>query len=133
MSDPTDPAGQQPPDPSGQPQYGQPQYGQPNPYGGGYGAYGGYGRPLSMPRPKTHLVGAILTTLFCCMPAGIVAIVFASKVDSAYRAGDFEGSLRASSTAQFWVWISVGLSVIGTILVVAYVITSADSTTVGGY
>ena len=126
MSDPTDP-GQQPPDPYGQQPPGQPQYGQPNPYGGGYGAYGGYGRPLSMPRPKSHMAGAVLTTLFCCMPAGIVAIVFAARVDSLYRAGDAEGSLRASSTAQFWVWISVGLSVIGTIIVVAYLVSNPDS------
>jgi len=122
------------PGPTPEPGGGQPpQYGQPNPYGGGYSPYG-YGRPLNMAaRPKTHLAGAIVSTLLCCLPAGVVAIVFASRVDSLYRQGDFDGSLRASSTAQFWIYISVGLSLIWIILVLFLVLGSGDSTSLGGY
>ena len=143
MSDSDDQnAGQPGPEPGGEPpQYGQPnpygqppQYGQPNPYGGGYPPYGTYGRPLSMPpRPKTHLAGAIISTLLCCLPAGVVAIVFAARVDSLYRQGDFDGSLRASSTAQFWIYISIAGGLIAGILWFVLVGGAIDSTSTRGY
>jgi hypothetical protein len=40
----------------------------------------------SSPKPQTNtglLIGSILATLFCCLPLGIVAIVFAAKGDDA--------------------------------------------------
>ena len=35
-----------------------------------------------------YLVQAILTTLFCCLPLGIVSIVFATQVNSKLSVGD---------------------------------------------
>jgi hypothetical protein len=54
-------------------------------------------------KPKTWLVHAILTTIFCCLPLGIVGIVYASKVSSLYRLGDNNGALDASRNAGKWV------------------------------
>ena len=42
-------------------------------------------RPVYIPN---HLVWAILTTLFCCLPLGVVSIVYASQVDGRRAAGD---------------------------------------------
>ena len=58
------------------------------PPGGGYGAApppppGNYGGPGGAP-PPNHLVWAILSTLFCCLPLGIASIVFAAQVNSKY-------------------------------------------------
>ena len=36
-----------------------------------------------------YLVQAILTTLFCCLPFGIVAIVYAAQVNTKIEAGDY--------------------------------------------
>jgi len=47
-------------------------------------------------------VWAILTTLFCCLPFGIVSMVFAAQVDSKYNAGDFAGSVASSKRAKTW-------------------------------
>ena len=65
------------------------------------------------PRPKNHLVGAILVTIFCCQIFGIVSIVFAAQVDSTYNRGDIEESYRLSNKAQTWfnVALITGLSV----------------------
>lgn len=55
-----------------------------------------------------HLVWAILSTLFCCLPLGIVSIVYAAKVDGLRAAGDIAGARTASDKAKFWAWWSLG-------------------------
>ena len=64
-------------------------------------------RPGHVPN---YLVQAILVTIFCCLPFGIVAIVFAAQVNGKLERGDHEGALRASSAAKLWTWISFGVS-----------------------
>jgi hypothetical protein len=57
------------------------------------------------PVVPNNLVWAILTTLFCCLPLGIVSIVFASKVDGLRAAGDIAGAWEASRKAKTWaIW-----------------------------
>ena len=61
--------------------------------------------------PKTWLVESILATLFCCLPLGIVGIVNASKVESRFYAGDFDGAQQASADAAKWTKISFGIGI----------------------
>jgi len=80
----------------------------PPPPGGGYppGGYPpsgwnqGYQQPG--PKPANNLVWAILTTLFCCLPFGIVSIVFAAQVDGKYNSGDYAGAVASSKSARTW-------------------------------
>jgi hypothetical protein len=65
---------------------------------------------------KSHLVMAILATLFCCLPFGIVGIVFASQVGSKLAAGDYAGAQKASKSAATWSWVAIGLGLVGGIL-----------------
>lgn len=68
-------------------------------------------------RPKNYLVQAILVTIFCCLPLGVVGIVFATQVNSKYDAGDYAGAEKASKQAkQFMLW---GL-ILGLVIYVAY-------------
>jgi len=53
--------------------------------------------------PKNYLVESILVTIFCCLPLGIVGIINASKVNSAFENGDVEGANRAAAEAKKWV------------------------------
>jgi uncharacterized membrane protein YvbJ len=55
-----------------------------------------------------YLVPTILVTIFCCLPFGIVAIVFAAQVNGKVERGDHEGALQASKRAKLWSWISFG-------------------------
>lgn len=55
-----------------------------------------------------YLPQAILSTIFCCLPFGIVAIVYAAQVNSKLAAGDYEGAQSASKSAKLWSWISFG-------------------------
>ena len=54
-----------------------------------------------------HLVWAILSTLFCCLPLGVVSIVYAAQVDGKRAAGDIEGARAASRSAINWAVASV--------------------------
>jgi hypothetical protein len=56
-----------------------------------------------------YLVQAILTTLCCCLPFGIVAIVYAAQVDGKAAGGDYAGALQSSESAKMWCWIAFGL------------------------
>ena len=64
------------------------------------------------PCPPTNLVWAIISTIACCMPAGIVAIFYALKVSNKYRAGDLEGAKRASETGAWWCIAAIILGII---------------------
>lgn len=63
------------------------------------------GEPLR-PRPTSYLVWAILATVFCCLPFGIVSIVYAAKVDNAYNMGLIAESYRLSKNARTWMIVS---------------------------
>lgn len=52
------------------------------------------------PKPNNHLAWAILSTIFCCLPLGIVSIVYSSKVDGLYNAGDIKGAYDAANKAS---------------------------------
>ena len=70
----------------GQPYGGQPYGGQP--YGGQQFGGSPYGAPS--PAPDNNLVWAILSTLFCCLPLGIVSIVKAASVNSLWAQGQYD-------------------------------------------
>jgi hypothetical protein len=71
-------------------------------------------------RPKTYLMEAILATLLCCLPFGVVSIVYAAQVDSQFSAGDYQGAQRASDKAKTWYHVALisGL-VVGAIAIFA--------------
>lgn len=61
--------------------------------------------------PPTNLVWAILSTLLCCFPAGVVSIIYSVKVMNKYNAGDIEGAERASETGAWWCIASIVLGI----------------------
>ena len=66
-----------------------------------------------MPKcPDNYLGWAIAATLLCCMPLGIVAIVYASTVKTRYSRGDYEGAVKASDRAQWWIIFSIVLGLL---------------------
>ena len=56
----------------------------------------GYGRP------PTHLGWAIVCTIICFMPFGIVAVIKAGQVTTKWVQHDPEGAHRASRSAKAW-------------------------------
>ena len=69
--------------------------------------------PAAVPQVyvPNYLVFAILTTVFCCLPAGIPAIVYAAQVNGKLQAGDVAGAQMASKNAKMWCWIALGAGI----------------------
>ncbi len=61
---------------------------------------------------KTHLTKAILVTLCCCLPGGIVAIVYASRARACLETGDVAGARKAASSARGWITASAIIGLI---------------------
>lgn len=60
-----------------------------------------------------HLVWAILSTLLCCLPFGIVSIVYASQVDGRRMSGDVQGARELSHKAKMWaIYAAVSMPVL---------------------
>jgi len=56
--------------------------------------------------PDNYLVWAILTTVFCCLPLGIVSIVYSTKVSGLWAQGRYPEAQAASESAKKWAIIA---------------------------
>ncbi len=73
----------------------------------------GAGMPPQVPN---YLVQAILVTIFCCLPFGIVSIVFAAQVNGKVALGDYAGAMESSNKAKTWAWVSLGVGLAGVLI-----------------
>lgn len=82
----------------------------PPPSGGAY-------QPPAGTQPNNHLVWAILTTLFCCLPLGIVSIVKSSQVSGLWAQGKYAEAQQSADSAKKWAMWS---AILGVIVFVVY-------------
>jgi len=59
----------------------------------------------------TYLAQSIIVTLCCCLPVGIPAIVYASRIDNLMRMGQYTEAQECSRKAKMWCWISFGIGI----------------------
>lgn len=65
---------------------------------------------------NTWLVPAILATVFCCLPFGIVSIVFASRANSAMGIGNYQLAQENANKAKTWFWWAFGCGIVSSVL-----------------
>ena len=99
------PPGSPPPPPGGYPP-------PPPPAGGAYPPPGGA-------QPNNNLVWAILVTVFCCLPLGIVSIVKATQVSGLWAQGQYAEAQKAADDAKKW---AMWGAIIGAIAIVIWII-----------
>ncbi|WP_062202417.1 CD225/dispanin family protein [Demequina salsinemoris] len=86
-----------------------------------------YGAPAPQP-PNNNLVWAILTTVLCCLPLGIVAIVKAAEVNSKWQAGDYAGAQASAEAAKKWsIWSAVAAAIVAVLYILFFVVLGAAS------
>lgn len=71
---------------------------------------------------RNYLAEAIVVTLCCCQPLGIVAIVFAAQVSGKVAAGDVPGAIVASNRAKTFTWLGFGA---GLLIALVYLVIGA--------
>jgi hypothetical protein len=76
------------------------------------------GAPASVPN---YLIPAIIS-LFCCLPLGVVGVIFAAQVNGKVAAGDTAGALDASKKAKLFSFIAIGVGLVGIICYVLFVV-----------
>jgi heme/copper-type cytochrome/quinol oxidase subunit 2 len=87
------------------------------------------GQPAGGTPPPNYLVWSILSTVLCCLPLGIVSIVFAAQVNGKWAAGDLAGAQESSRKAkQFAIWSAVAGIVVGILYVIFFVIVGVNAT-----
>jgi hypothetical protein len=130
----TPPHGEYPQQPYGQQPYPPPGKGYDQGYGQGYGygpgqgygpAYGapGYGMANYGPPPDNNLVWAILSTVLCCMPLGIVSIIKATQVSTLWSQGQLDAARRTADEARKWaMWSAIVSLILYVVIVAGYVV-----------
>ena len=59
-----------------------------------------------------YLWQSIVVTLCCCLPLGVVAIVFAAQVNTKLAQGDIAGAQDASQKAKMFCWIGFAIGLV---------------------
>lgn len=62
--------------------------------------------------PSSNMLLAVLTSLCCCMPLGIVAVIKASRVKLFYEKGEYNQAIKASVQARRFCYVGIILSLI---------------------
>lgn len=89
-------------------------------------------------QPSSHLVLGILTTLFCCLPFGVISIVKAAQVNGLWSQGRYAEAQASSAAAKKWAIWSVLATVavyvvIGILIAVGAINMDFDTSTTTGY
>jgi hypothetical protein len=85
-----------------------------NPYQSSMAGPGPVGPGVNIP---SYLAPAIMSTVCCCLPFGIVAIVYAAQVNGKISGGDYEGARRSSDSAKMWCWVAFGVGLVSNLLI----------------
>lgn len=70
----------------------------------------------AMTKPKSYLALAILSTVLCCLPLGVVSIIKAAKVDNLWSAGQYNEAMDCSKKAKNWAIIAAVVGIVGSLI-----------------
>jgi hypothetical protein len=75
--------------------------------------------PAPTPAIPDYLPWSVAATLLCCLPAGIAAIYYSVKANSARTTGNFDLARQQAQVARKWL---IAAAVIGIVLTIVYLI-----------
>lgn len=67
------------------------------------------------PAVPNYLVHAIVLSFCCCLPLGVVAIIYAAQVNSKLASGDITAAIAASRRARTWCWVAFAGGILSSI------------------
>lgn len=83
----------------------------------------------NVPNTTLWLVLSILATLFCCLPFGIVAIIYSALAIGRVGANDLVMANKYIKNAKIWVIVSASISLV---ILILYVVLLAVGAVAGG-
>lgn len=79
------------------------------------------------PKPDNNLVWAILSTVLCCLPLGIVSIISATKVDNLWNNRQYDAATAEAKKAKQWaVYAAIAAGVIWALYFIVFVMVGAS-------
>lgn len=66
--------------------------------------------------PDNYLVWAILCTVLCCLPLGIVSLVYSTKVSGLWSQGRYAEAQAAADNAKKWAIIGAVVGVVAAVI-----------------
>lgn len=75
--------------------------------------------PTSNRKPDNYLVWAILSTILCCLPLGVVSIIYSCKVNSLWEGRQEQEAYEAARKAKNW---AIASAVSGVVFSILYVV-----------
>lgn len=74
-----------------------------------------------------YLVLSIISTLCCCLPFGVVGIVFSAKINSSMTAGNLEEAQNNAKMARIWIIVSFAIGLLTWLIYMVLIVTGAVS------
>ena len=76
--------------------------------------------PVSAPavggKVNTWLIPSVLVTMFCCLPLGIVSIIYAAGANDALSHGNFELAREKAAVAKTWFFVALAGGILSNVL-----------------
>lgn len=76
--------------------------------------------PPTIPNNMVMAIIATIVSLGCCLPHGLVSLIFAMQVGKKEAAGDLEGARNAAKQAKMWAWISIIVVVVWIVICLVF-------------
>jgi hypothetical protein len=64
------------------------------------------------PDVPDYLLPAVLITVLCCMPIGIIAIMFAAQAKTLASRGEYDRAMQAAERAKLFCWVAFGTAAV---------------------
>ena len=66
------------------------------------------------------IIASVASLMFCCLPHGVVSLIFATQVNKKAEAGDIQGATNAAKQAKMWAWISIIVSALWFVIALVF-------------
>lgn len=81
-------------------------------------SYGNYGTYNNSPQcPPSYLALSIISLICCCLPFGIISLIYSAQVRTVFNSGEYEKAEKYSKNALYW---GIGSIVAGVIINTSY-------------
>jgi formate hydrogenlyase subunit 3/multisubunit Na+/H+ antiporter MnhD subunit len=66
------------------------------------------------------IIAIVVSVMGCCLPHGLVSLMYAMQVGKKEAAGDLDGARNAAKQAKMWAWISIIVGALSLVLCLVF-------------